>query len=79
MTIGGAWRAGQSCAPNPCSASLVATCAADFDLSGRVDVQDVLVFLDAWLAFDPRSDVNASGEIGVADVFDFLTVWLAGC
>ena len=79
MVVGGTWMSGQSCIPSPCSTSLVALCAADFNGSGRADVQDVLAFLNAWFAVDLRGDFNDSGEIDAADVFDFLTVWVAGC
>ena len=79
MTVAGAWFTGQSCTPNPCPASLAAPCPADFDHSGHADVQDVLAFLSAWFALDPRADFHADGEIDATDIFDFLTAWFNGC
>ncbi len=54
-------------------------CPADFNLDGTVDTRDVLAFLNAWTARDPRSDYNADGAIDTRDVLAFLNAWTAGC
>jgi hypothetical protein len=54
-------------------------CAADFNLSGSVTVNDIFDFLTAWFAGDIRADVNGANAISVQDIFDFLASWFAGC
>jgi hypothetical protein len=54
-------------------------CRADFNLDGAVDTRDVLAFLNAWNARDPRSDYNGDGAIDTRDVLAFLNSWTAGC
>jgi hypothetical protein len=76
---GGLFIFGNSCSPlNPCPIPLArAICRADFNGSGVVDMTDVLEFVAAWLAADPRTALN--GAHGAEAVLDFLTVWFAGC
>ena len=66
--------------PNPDEgvASVVA-CRGDYNLNGRVDVQDIFAFLAGWFANDPHADVNDSASLTVQDIFDFLAAWFAGC
>jgi hypothetical protein len=54
-------------------------CAADFNGSGAVSVQDIFDFLAAYFSQDPRADFNHSGLISVQDIFDFLAAYFAGC
>lgn len=60
-------------------------CAADYDLSGAVTVQDIFTFLAAYFAgdaradFDSSADASGSGALGVQDIFDFLAAYFAGC
>lgn len=54
-------------------------CAADFNASGEVSVQDIFDFLQAYFAGDPRADFNGAGGISVQDIFDFLSAWFVGC
>jgi hypothetical protein len=54
-------------------------CYADFNGDGLVDTRDVLAFLNAWNANDPRSDCNGDGLIDTRDVLCFLNLWNAGC
>jgi len=54
-------------------------CAADFNGDGYVDTRDVLAFLNAWAARDPRADFNGDGYIDTRDVLAFLNVWTSGC
>lgn len=54
-------------------------CVADFDGDGEVNTLDVLAFLNAWTAGDPRADVNGDGVVDTRDVLTFLNVWSAGC
>lgn len=57
----------------------LSVCIADFNCSGRTDAADLLAFLSAWLAHDPRADINGSGPVNAQDLFDFLTAWFAHC
>jgi len=54
-------------------------CLADFNRDGAVNTLDVLAFLNAWTADDPRADVNNDGVFNTQDVLAFLNAWNAGC
>lgn len=54
-------------------------CAADFNTSGSVTVQDVFDFLAGYFSNSLTADVNDSGDVTVQDVFDFLTSYFSGC
>jgi len=54
-------------------------CAADFNGSGHVDVQDIFDFLSAWFAGSPSADFDRGGGVTVQDIFGFLSAWFAGC
>jgi len=54
-------------------------CVADFNGDGVVDTRDVLAFLNAWGAGDPRADINGDGVINTQDVLAFLNLWNQGC
>ena len=49
--------------------SCEATCAADCDRSGSVDLLDFLCFQNAFDSGDPAADCDGDGEL---DFFDFL-------
>jgi hypothetical protein len=53
-------------------------CAADFNSSGTLTVQDIFDFLNAWFGGSPSADFNGGG-LAVQDIFDFLNAWFAGC
>ena len=54
-------------------------CLADFNQDGSVNTLDVLSFLNAWVANDPRADVNCDLMINTQDVLAILNAWNAGC
>ncbi|HMN40777.1 MAG TPA: GC-type dockerin domain-anchored protein [Phycisphaerales bacterium] len=54
-------------------------CAADYNLSGSLEVQDIFDFLNGWFAGNPAADFNENGQLQVQDIFDFLNAWFAGC
>ncbi len=56
-----------------------APCAADFNGSGAVSVQDIFDFLAAYFASDPSADINNSGGVTVQDIFDYLSLYFTGC
>lgn len=57
----------------------IGSCPADFDGDGQVNTIDVLAFLNAWSAGDPRGDFNGDGATNTIDVLAFLNAWGAGC
>jgi hypothetical protein len=54
-------------------------CGADFNGDGAVNTQDVLAFLNAWVAGDASADFNGDGLVDTLDVLAFLNAWSAGC
>lgn len=54
-------------------------CVADFNGDGDVNTIDVLAFLNAWAARDPRADINGDGQVNTLDVIAFLNAWADGC
>jgi hypothetical protein len=54
-------------------------CVADFNGDGSVNTQDVIAYLNAWSAKDPRADVNGDGSVNTQDFIAFLNLWVAGC
>ena len=59
--------------------TIPAGCLADFDRDGAANTQDVLAFLNAWNAGDPRADLNGDGSNDTRDVLIFLNEWVLGC
>lgn len=62
-----------------------ASCPADFDGNGAVEVADLYDFLDFWYAEfggsaqTLNSDFNQNNQIDVGDLFGFMDAWFAGC
>ncbi len=54
-------------------------CRADFHGDTVVNSLDVLAFLNAYNARDPRADFNGDGVINSLDVLEFLNAYNAGC
>ncbi len=54
-------------------------CPADFNRDLAIDTRDVLAFLNAWNAGDPRCDYDCNGVIDTRDVLAFLNRWSGGC
>jgi hypothetical protein len=54
-------------------------CLADFNGDGTLSTLDVLAFLNAWVARDPKADVTGDGLINTLDVLWFLNLYSAGC
>lgn len=55
------------------------SCAADFNGDGSANTQDVLAFLNAWVAGEDSADINEDGSVNTLDVLAFLNLWAAGC
>ena len=55
------------------------SCPADFNCSAALEPHDILAFISAWFALDPRADFNGVSGITPQDIFDFLAAWFAGC
>ncbi|MCC6678099.1 MAG: hypothetical protein IT436_13240 [Phycisphaerales bacterium] len=66
------WYRPLSCPPGlqlPWPNQINASCPADFDYNGVVDVLDLIEFVNRFDAGDPSADVNGDGRL---DNFDFL-------
>ncbi|MBK7403780.1 MAG: hypothetical protein IPJ41_03885 [Phycisphaerales bacterium] len=59
--------------------TFVEICPGDFTRDGLRDTRDVLAFLNAWTADDPRADQNHDGAIDSRDVTEFLNAWTGPC
>jgi hypothetical protein len=68
-----------TCGQAVSDAATLVVCAADYNCSGAVTVQDIFDFLAGWFANSPSADFNGSGSVTVQDIFDFLAAWFAGC
>lgn len=55
------------------------TCAADFDHSGEVSVQDVFSYCAAWSGGDASADIDGIPGVTWADLLVFLNAYLVGC
>ncbi|MBY0312863.1 MAG: hypothetical protein K2W85_12400 [Phycisphaerales bacterium] len=55
----------------------IATCAADYDQSGSVEVGDIFAYLNDWFAGVATTDIDGGG-IAVTDIFAFLNAWFEG-
>jgi hypothetical protein len=53
-------------------------CAADYNCSNALSVNDIFDFLNGWFAGDVRADFNGGG-LAVQDIFDYLAAWFVGC
>lgn len=51
----------------------------DVNHDGRVDTQDVIAYLNAWVAGDSRADFTGDGQVDTQDFIAFLNRWNAGC
>jgi hypothetical protein len=54
-------------------------CPADFDCSGGVDSDDVILFFTLWDINDLAADFNGDDGVDADDVIAFFTRWDAGC
>jgi hypothetical protein len=69
-----------NCCQSLTSASAtLSLCAADYNCSGTLTVQDIFDFLSGWFAGDARADFNGVNGLTVQDIFDFLNAWFIGC
>jgi hypothetical protein len=53
--------------------------AGDFNQNGAATIDDIFIYLNAWFASDPGTDVDAQGGVTIDDIFVFLSRWFAGC
>lgn len=68
-----------ACGTATSAAAELFPCAADYNCSGTVSVQDLFDFLAGYFSDNPFADLNLSGAITVQDLFDFLTAYFTGC
>ncbi|MCA9299334.1 MAG: hypothetical protein KDA28_09720, partial [Phycisphaerales bacterium] len=56
-----------------------ATCAADLNADGVLDIFDVLAYIAAFDAEDPSADMNGDGSFDIFDVLLYLRLFEEGC
>jgi hypothetical protein len=56
-----------------------APCPGDFNGDGANSTQDIVAFLNAWVAQRPDADFNGDGTVNTADVIAFLNAWNEPC
>ncbi len=54
-------------------------CAVDLTGDGITDLQDILLFLIAWLNHDPMADWNNDDVFDASDLFGYINDWNLGC
>lgn len=55
------------------------SCPPDINGDGNVNTQDVIAFLNLWVAEDDRADFDDNDLIDTRDVISFLNAWNTGC
>lgn len=60
-------------------ATLEPPCPADLDADGVVGVLDFFLYLDLFIAGDPRADITGDGVIDVNDFIGYLDLFEQGC
>ena len=57
----------------------IARCPQDLNGDGSVNTQDVILFLNLWVAQDGAADWDGNGVVDTRDFIAFLNAWVAGC
>ncbi len=57
----------------------VPACEADLDGNGVLDAGDFFLYLDLFVAGDPRADFEGDGDLDADDFFAFLDAFIVGC
>ena len=55
----------------------ICQCPADFNNSGVVSFEDLLVLISTWGACTPEcpTDLDCDGEVGMSDILELLNAW----
>jgi hypothetical protein len=61
-----------------CLGSCIHGYPADFTANNGANIDDVFVYLNAWFAARPCTDVDGNG-VNIDDIFLFLNAWFAVC
>lgn len=54
-------------------------CIADFNRDATINTQDVIAYLNAWVAGSLEADTNRNGAVNTIDMLEFLNHWSDGC
>ena len=54
-------------------------CPADMDANGELNLDDLMLFIAAFVAHDPLADLNGDGEHNIDDLDAFSEAFTAGC
>jgi hypothetical protein len=50
-------------------------CDGDINGNGAVDIDDLLVVINAWGLRDEEGDINSSGEVDIDDLLIIVQGW----
>ena len=70
---------GQANRPHQYTHKIYFPCPGDFNADETINTLDVLNFLNAWNANDPKADFNGDGSWNTLDVLQFLNAWNGPC
>ena len=79
LVLGGSFQVQGTGAVNLAYLSSCLPCAADFNRSGAVTIDDLLGFLQAWFSGATSADLDGVLGVSVEDLFAFLGAWPVGC
>lgn len=54
------------------------TCPGDVNADGRVNLDDLQLFIDIWMAGDPLADINGDSAVDFSDLLAFFLAWQPG-
>ena len=55
------------------------TCAADFNASGTVTIDDLFLYINAYFTGAPAADFNGVGGVTIDDLFLYFNAYFVGC
>jgi hypothetical protein len=59
--------------------SILSVCYVDYDCSGQLTIDDLMLYFNSWFAGEPRADMNGDGVLTFSDLTGFINAWFRGC
>lgn len=79
LVVGGLFQVENTGAINLAYIPSCLPCAADFNASSSVTIDDLLGFLQAWFSGSTTADLDGTPGVTLEDLFAFLGAWHVGC